>query len=344
LGSVRIRTASLTRALNLVTVRRRAARLLLLRLTISSVHEVGTLLFAIAGLTVCALLLTPFFVLICELGRGAVLHALVLLATVLLALALALFAAGARALSAMDEHARTRVLQHHVERERAPECSTRRGSMQRKTKQALAKRGEQVGGQRDRREEELELGRKDGAVRAVQRLRRQHRVKLLIQMGVLEVMACHQHKQPAQRQHCLDAAARVPVGEDVAVAQRHGHVQEVIVQNFRAKPRTAAAGAPDASLLEYAAAVAVTRIVMGPGMRVQVPPNLSDPAEFGLLVRAGIDDWGGVSPLTADCTTGIECASSSGIRAGNADTSAGKLSVVQVRTTPSGASSNPTTP
>ena len=98
----------------------------------------------------------------------------------LLVHALALFAAGARALSAMDEHARTRVLQHHVERERAPECSTRRGSMQRKTKQALAKRGEQVGGQRDRREEELELGRKDGAVRAVQRLRCQHRVKLLI--------------------------------------------------------------------------------------------------------------------------------------------------------------------
>jgi hypothetical protein len=90
LGSVRIRTASLTRALNLVTVRRRAARLLLLRLTISSVHEVVTLLFAIAGLTVCALLLTPFFVLICELGRGAVLHALVLLVLLVALLALLL--------------------------------------------------------------------------------------------------------------------------------------------------------------------------------------------------------------------------------------------------------------
>ena len=81
---------------------------------------------------------------------------------------------------------------------------------------------------------------------------------------------------------------------------RHGHVQEVIVQNFRAKPRTAMQNAPDAELLEYATVVAAARIVMGPRMRIQVPPNLSDPAEFALLVGAGIDDWGGVSPLTAD--------------------------------------------
>lgn len=81
---------------------------------------------------------------------------------------------------------------------------------------------------------------------------------------------------------------------------RQGHVQEVIVQNFRAKPRTAMQGAPDAELLEYVAAVAVARLVMGPRMRIQVPPNLSDPAEFALLLRAGADDWGGVSPLTAD--------------------------------------------
>ncbi|WP_119696434.1 7,8-didemethyl-8-hydroxy-5-deazariboflavin synthase CofG [Microbacterium halotolerans] len=83
-------------------------------------------------------------------------------------------------------------------------------------------------------------------------------------------------------------------------SERHGHIQEVIVQNFRAKPRTAMQGAPDAQLLEYAAAVAVTRLVFGPRMRVQVPPNLQDQAEFELLVRAGADDWGGVSPLTAD--------------------------------------------
>jgi len=82
--------------------------------------------------------------------------------------------------------------------------------------------------------------------------------------------------------------------------ERHGHVQEVIVQNFRAKPRTAAQRAPDADLLEYVATVAVARLVFGPRMRIQVPPNLSDPAEFELLVRAGADDWGGVSPLTAD--------------------------------------------
>ncbi|MBA8815069.1 FO synthase [Microbacterium halimionae] len=81
---------------------------------------------------------------------------------------------------------------------------------------------------------------------------------------------------------------------------RGGHVQEVIVQNFRAKPRTAMAGAPDAELREYLAAVATARVVMGADMRIQVPPNLSDVTEFELLVRAGIDDWGGVSPLTAD--------------------------------------------
>ncbi|WP_245570325.1 7,8-didemethyl-8-hydroxy-5-deazariboflavin synthase CofG [Microbacterium luticocti] len=82
--------------------------------------------------------------------------------------------------------------------------------------------------------------------------------------------------------------------------ERHGHVQEVIVQNFRAKPGTAMRAAPDADLREYVAAVAVARLALGPRMRIQVPPNLSDAAELGLLVRAGIDDWGGVSPLTAD--------------------------------------------
>ncbi|MEQ6897936.1 7,8-didemethyl-8-hydroxy-5-deazariboflavin synthase CofG [Microbacterium sp. KR10-403] len=85
-----------------------------------------------------------------------------------------------------------------------------------------------------------------------------------------------------------------------AAHERHGHVQEVIVQNFRAKPGTAMRGAPDAELREYLATIAVARIVMGPRMRIQVPPNLTDAAELELLVRAGIDDWGGVSPLTAD--------------------------------------------
>lgn len=81
---------------------------------------------------------------------------------------------------------------------------------------------------------------------------------------------------------------------------RHGHLQEIIVQNFRAKPGTAMRDTPDADGIEYVATVAAARLVMGPRMRIQVPPNLSAPAEFALLVRAGADDWGGVSPVTAD--------------------------------------------
>ncbi len=85
-----------------------------------------------------------------------------------------------------------------------------------------------------------------------------------------------------------------------ATSRRHGHVQEVIIQNFRAKPRTAMRAADDLALQEYIAAVAVGRLVLGPGARVQAPPNLTDAEELGLLIRAGIDDWGGVSPLTPD--------------------------------------------
>ncbi|WP_447034077.1 bifunctional FO biosynthesis protein CofGH [Streptomyces hypolithicus] len=78
----------------------------------------------------------------------------------------------------------------------------------------------------------------------------------------------------------------------------HG-IQEVIVQNFRAKPDTAMRGMPDAELDELAAAIAVARHILGPGARIQAPPNLVD-AEYALLIGAGIDDWGGVSPLTPD--------------------------------------------
>ena len=81
---------------------------------------------------------------------------------------------------------------------------------------------------------------------------------------------------------------------------RHGHVQEVIVQNFRAKPQTAMRGEPDLDTAEYVTAIAVARLVLGRDMRIQVPPNLADQAEFEMLLGAGIDDWGGVSPLTAD--------------------------------------------
>lgn len=82
--------------------------------------------------------------------------------------------------------------------------------------------------------------------------------------------------------------------------ERHSHIQEVIVQNFRAKQGTAMLAEPDLGLEEYVAAVAVARLILGPDMRLQAPPNLTDPRELDLLLRAGIDDWGGVSPLTPD--------------------------------------------
>ncbi|HLU53862.1 MAG TPA: bifunctional FO biosynthesis protein CofGH [Pseudonocardia sp.] len=84
-----------------------------------------------------------------------------------------------------------------------------------------------------------------------------------------------------------------------AVARAHGHIQEVIIQNFRAKPGTAMANDPDADLHDLAATIAVARLVLGPKMRIQAPPNLIGD-EFALMLRAGIDDWGGVSPVTAD--------------------------------------------
>lgn len=82
-------------------------------------------------------------------------------------------------------------------------------------------------------------------------------------------------------------------------AREYGHIQEVIVQNFRAKPDTAMRGRPDAELRDLAATVAVARILLGPTARIQAPPNLVA-GEYGLLLRAGIDDWGGVSPVTPD--------------------------------------------
>lgn len=80
----------------------------------------------------------------------------------------------------------------------------------------------------------------------------------------------------------------------------YGAVQEVIVQNFRAKPDTAMRHTDDLGLDEYRAAIAVTRIVLGPKGRVQAPPNLVDLQECRALLAAGVDDWGGVSPLTPD--------------------------------------------
>ncbi|MER8183029.1 bifunctional FO biosynthesis protein CofGH [Kitasatospora sp. NPDC094015] len=83
------------------------------------------------------------------------------------------------------------------------------------------------------------------------------------------------------------------------VARQYHGIQEVIVQNFRAKPDTAMRAMPDAELSELAAAIAVTRLVLGPSARIQAPPNLVD-EEYPLIIGAGIDDWGGVSPLTPD--------------------------------------------
>lgn len=83
------------------------------------------------------------------------------------------------------------------------------------------------------------------------------------------------------------------------VSRAYHGIQELILQNFRAKPDTAMRGMPDAELDELVATVAVARHIMGPAACLQAPPNLVD-GEYARLLRAGIDDWGGVSPLTPD--------------------------------------------
>ncbi len=127
-------------------------------------------------------------------------------------------------------------------------------------------------------------------------------------------------KDPALRMKMIDEAGelRIPftsgillgIGETVAeraqsiVAlrdshERYGHIQEVIIQNFRAKPEIAMAEAPEPEAYEMARAIATARLVLGPAMNVQAPPNLS-PGEIELFLRAGINDWGGISPLSKD--------------------------------------------
>lgn len=127
-------------------------------------------------------------------------------------------------------------------------------------------------------------------------------------------------KDPAVRLATLEAAgrAKVPftsgiligIGETRAeridallairdVHCRHGHIQEVIIQNFRAKPDTKMAAAPEPSLDEHLWTIAMARLIFGPTMTIQAPPNLQPDALSG-LVRAGINDWGGVSPVTPD--------------------------------------------
>jgi FO synthase len=80
---------------------------------------------------------------------------------------------------------------------------------------------------------------------------------------------------------------------------KYDGIQEVIVQNFRAKPDTKMRNTPDAELTDLAATIAVSRLVLGPMAHIQAPPNLVG-HEHQLMLDAGIDDWGGVSPLTPD--------------------------------------------
>ena len=79
----------------------------------------------------------------------------------------------------------------------------------------------------------------------------------------------------------------------------YGHIQEIIIQNFRAKPDTKMAGAPEPDLRELMWTIAISRIAFGPTMNIQAPPNLT-PNVFGRLIEAGINDWGGISPVTPD--------------------------------------------
>jgi FO synthase len=130
-------------------------------------------------------------------------------------------------------------------------------------------------------------------------------------------------KDPAVRLRVLEDAGRssvpfttgilIGIGETLSdrvesifairqVARSYRGIQEVIIQNFRAKPDTAMARMPDAEIDELIATVAVARLVLGPSVRIQAPPNLIGEGEqvFTRVIAAGIDDWGGVSPLTPD--------------------------------------------
>jgi 7,8-didemethyl-8-hydroxy-5-deazariboflavin synthase CofG subunit len=81
--------------------------------------------------------------------------------------------------------------------------------------------------------------------------------------------------------------------------EKYGHIQEVIVQNFRAKPEIPMANHPEPSLEDMLRTIAMARLVLGPQMNIQAPPNLSY-ADFPRLLDAGINDWGGISPVTRD--------------------------------------------
>ena len=84
-----------------------------------------------------------------------------------------------------------------------------------------------------------------------------------------------------------------------ALHEKYGHIQEVIVQNFRAKPDIPMAQQPEPSMEDMLRTIAVARLILGPRMNIQAPPNLSY-ADFPRLLEAGINDWGGISPVTKD--------------------------------------------
>jgi 7,8-didemethyl-8-hydroxy-5-deazariboflavin synthase CofG subunit len=85
--------------------------------------------------------------------------------------------------------------------------------------------------------------------------------------------------------------------------EQYGHIQEVIIQNFRPKPKTPMRNAPEASVREMLDTVARARIILGGEMNVQVPPNLSNQGGtvcYPIYLEAGVNDWGGISPVTID--------------------------------------------
>ena len=127
-------------------------------------------------------------------------------------------------------------------------------------------------------------------------------------------------KEPARRLRMLREAGElqipfttgllIGIGETLAervdtlfairdLHRAYGHIQEVIVQPFRAKPTIRLADAPEPGAADVARTVAVARLVLDPDVSVQAPPNLS-PADHALLLHAGLNDWGGISPLTPD--------------------------------------------
>jgi FO synthase len=127
-------------------------------------------------------------------------------------------------------------------------------------------------------------------------------------------------KHPAARLATIEAAgaARVPFTSGILIGigetreerleallalrashQRYGHLQEIIIQNFRAKPDTRMADAPEPATDDLMWTIALARVLFGPAINIQAPPNLSG-SGFGRLIEAGINDWGGVSPMTPD--------------------------------------------